>query len=320
VSLLITGGTGFLGPILADEYLNRVKEKVVLFDVAPTKIDFLEKYKEFVAIVKGDVTDLNNILDICKKHNVNKIAHLAAIADVDVAEKDPYKACRINIDGSYNIFEACRRLNMEKVVYISTGAVYGKTSGPVPEEAPYNPADLYGATKVAAEVIGLQYNRSYGIDVLIDRLYFIYGPHMFFEPISPFGMVRNAVEGKPTVFEKGADQLFEFTHVRDAANGVVLTLLADSKQLKHRVFNISSGKAYKLKDIAKILQKYIPNAVIKMGPGELGIKRGFPLDITRAKKELGYEPKISLEEGIKDTIEWLKQSFKRLETAHKQIR
>lgn len=306
MSILITGGTGFLGPVVADELLKRVKEKVVLFDLAPAKIDFLDKYGEHIETVKGDIQDLNEILDVCKKFRVNKMTHLAAIADVDVAEEDPLKACKVNVDGSYNIFEACRRLNIERVVYASTGAVYGKAKGPVPEESPYNPADIYGATKVMAEVIGLQYMRSYGIDLIIDRLYFIYGPRMFFEPISPFGMVKNAVEGKPAVFEKGADQLFDFTHVRDSANGIVLALLADSKQLKHRIFNISSGKAFRLREIVKIIQKHIPTADIKMGPGELGTKRGFPLDISRAKEELGYEPKVSLEEGLKETIEWLK--------------
>ena len=306
MALLITGGAGLLGPIVAEEYLKREDDNVILFDIDIKEIEFLEEYKDRVEMVKGNITNFEKIFNVCKEFKVNKVAHLAAIADVDVAEKNPLKACDVNVKGTYNVLETCRRLDIDRMVYASTGAVYGKAEGPIKENTPYNPAAVYGATKVMGEVICLQYNKSYDVDIIINRLYFLYGPRMFFEPISPFGIVKNAVEGKPITFEKGEDQLFEFTHVRDAARGIILSLLADSKKLDYRVFNISYGKTIKLNDFAEIVKKYVPKANIELGPGELGLPRGFPLDITRAKKELNYEPKINLEEGIKETITWLR--------------
>lgn len=307
MSVLITGGVGLLGPVVAEEYLKKEDDDVILLDVDTKEIDFLEEYKDRVEMVKGDITDFEKILNVCEEFEVDKVAHLAAIADVDVAEKNPLQTCDVNVKGTYNVLETCRRLDIDRMVYASTGAVYGKAEGPIKEDTPYNPAAIYGATKVMGEVIGLRYDKSYDVNVIINRLYFLYGPRMFFEPISPFGIVKNAVEGKPTIFEKGRDQLFEFTHVRDAARGIILSLLADSKKLDHRIFNISYGKTIKLSDFAEIVKKYVPEANIELGPGELGLPRGFPLDITRAKKELSYEPKIGIEEGIKETITWLKE-------------
>ena len=130
---------------------------------------------------------------------------------------------------------------------------------------------------------------------------------MFFEPISPFGMVKNAVEGKKSVFEKGGDQLFEFTNVKDAAQGIVLSLNAESDKLSTRIFNISYGKTIKLSDFAEIIKNYIPNADIELGPGDLGLPRGFPLDIRKAKKELGFQPNVSFDDGVKETIDWLRE-------------
>jgi len=310
MSILITGGTGLLGPVVAEEYLKVENDNVILFDININEIAFLQEYIKRVEMIKGDISDFKNILNVCKEFKVNKVVHLAAIADVDIAEKNPLKACDVNVKGTYNVLETCKRLDINKMVYASTGAVYGKAEGPVKEDTPYNPAAIYGATKVMGEVICLRYNKSYGVDLIINRLYFLYGPRMFFEPISPFGIVKNAVEGKTTTFERGRDQLFEFTHVRDAARGIILSLLADSKKLDHRVFNISYGKTIKLKDFAEIVKKYVPGADIELGPGKLELPRGFPLDITRAKKELSYKPKISLEEGIKETITWLKKNLR----------
>jgi len=305
LSILITGGAGFLGSVVAEELLSQIADDIVLFDITLRRMNYMEEHSNRVQIVKGDITNFDEIMDFCRQFNIKKVVHLAAIADVDLAEREPLRACDINVKGTYNIFEVCRRLDAERVVFASTGGIYGKTRSPVPEESPYGPTDIYGATKVVGEVIATQYAKSYGIDILVDRLYYLYGPGMFFEPISPFVMVKNSVEGKSTVFEMGGDQQFDFTHVRDAANGIVLSLLSDRGRLKHRVFNISSGKRHSLYELGEIVKKYVPEADIRIGPGEMNIPRSSQLDVSRAKHELGYEPKIEFEDGVKETIMWL---------------
>jgi len=306
MAILITGGTGFVGFTLALEILKREKEQIVLFDVHPLKVNLSEQHKKYIDVVLGDIRNLNNLLETCKNFEINKIVHLAAIANVDIAEKNPSRAYEVNVGGTSNICEISRKLNIEKTIFISSGAVYGKQSGPISENSKYNSGDFYSATKIMGETIGLQYVKSYGINLFINRLYFIYGPRMFFEPLNPLFIVKNAVERKPSVFERGGDQLWDFTYVTDAAYGVELTLFKEKTQ--HRIFNISSGHAYTFYQVAEMVKKQIPKAQIKIGPGDAGIPRGAPLDISRAKKELGYEPKVSLEEGIKRLITWLKDN------------
>ena len=307
MTILITGGTGFIGLEVASEILKRKKEKIILFHVsAKKKVDIPKQHEKYIETALGDVRNLNSIFGVCKQFGVDKIVHMAAIANVDIAEKNPYQAYEVNVGGTVNIFEVSRKLDIEKTIFISSGAVYGKQKGPISEDSRYNCMDIYSATKIMGEVIGLQYVKSYGINLLIDRLYFVYGSGMFFEPINPISIVKNAVEGKPSVFEEGGDQLFDFTYVTDAANGIVLTLL--SKKTRYRVLNISSGRAYTLYQVAEKVKKHIPEADIKIGPGNAAVPRSAPLDISRAKKELGYEPKVDLGEGIKRLISWLRKN------------
>lgn len=300
LTILITGGTGFVGSRVASEILKREKEKVILFDVKPKKRMLLKQHKKSTEIVTGDIRNIHDILDSCKNFGVDRIVHMAAVVDVDVAEKNPYQAYAVNVGGMCNVCEVSRRMDIEKTVFTSSGAVYGKQKGPLSEDSPYNSADIYSATKIMAETIGLQYVRSYGIDLLIDRLYFVYGPDMFFEPINPLSMIQDAVKGKPSVFKEGGDQLWDLTYVTDASDGIILTLFA--KRTEHKVFNISSGRAHTLFQIAQLVKKHIPEANIKIGPGDAAVSRGAPLNIARAKKELGYEPKIRLEDGVKRLI------------------
>ena len=304
MTILITGGTGFVGFTLALEILKREKEKIVLFDVNPPKVNLSEQNKKNIDVVLGDIRNFNNLLETCKNFEINKIVHMAAIANGDIAEKDPYRAYEVNVSGTSNICEISRKLDIDKTIFISSGAVYGKQKGPISENSEYKLGDFYSATKIMGETISLQYVKSYSINLFINRLYFIYGPRMFFEPLNPLFIVKNAVEGRSSVFERGGDQLWDFTYVTDTAHGIELTLFA--KKTQHRIFNISSGHADTFYQVGEMVKKQIPEAHIKIGPGDAGIPRGAPLDISRAKKELGYEPKISLEEGIKRLITWLK--------------
>jgi len=266
-----------------------------------------QRQNKYINIVVGDIRDLNTLLETCKAFNVDRIIHMAAIVDVDIAEKNPYHAYDVNVTGTFNICELSRKMNIEKTIFISSGAVYGKQQGPISENADYRSGDFYSATKIMGETLGLQYVKSYGINLLINRFHFVYGPRMFFEPINPLSLVKNAVENKSSLFERGGDQLWDFTYVTDAAYGATLTLFTEKTQ--HRIFNISSGKAFTLYQVAEMVKKQIPNAPIEIGPGDAGIPRGAPLDLSRANKELGYKPQVSLEEGIKRLITWLKKPY-----------
>lgn len=306
MAILVTGGTGFVGSTVALEILKHRNEHIVLFDIRPLSQSLSEQQTRYIDVVVGDIRDPDFLLKTCKAFNVDQIIHMAAIVDVDVAEKNPRQAYDVNVTGMFNICELARKLDIGKTIFISSGAVYGKQPGPISETAEYRAGDFYSATKIMGETLGLQYVQSYGINLFINRYHFAYGPQMFFEPINPLSLVKNAVEQKPSVFTRGGDQPWDFTYVTDAAYGTTLTLFAD--QTQHRIFNISSGQAFTLYQVADIVKQQIPTACIDIGPGDAGIPRGAPLDLSRANKELGYTPQVSLEEGIKRLIMWLRES------------
>ena len=158
---------------------------------------------------------------------------------------------------------------------------------------------------MSCEYLGKQYESNFGLDFRICRIYFVYGPGRFpSQFINIYKVAFGALEGlKELKLEKGGDQKLDFTYVEDAAQGVVL--LYKARNLKHKTFNIATGVGTNIRRVTKLAQKYshFPSKVV-IGPGKL-LPRSEALEITRAKEELGYEPKYTLENGIKLYADWL---------------
>ncbi len=241
------------------------------------------------------------------KGDIGGILHTVGIMGELVLE-NPYGNVALNIGGTHNILEIARQFEIPKVVYTSTGAVYGAVSGIVAEDQyPPNPCDLYGSTKVSSEFLGLQYANSFGFDFRISRVFFCYGqgkwPSRF---IRLYRLAFGALEVlEDLTMDKGADQKLDFTYIEDAGRGTAL--LYQAKRLKHDVFNIATGVPNSVGRVAELAQKYSHFPVtVELGPGEL-MQRCEALDISRARDELGFEPKYSVEEGIKKYADWMKK-------------
>ena len=192
-------------------------------------------------------------------------------------------------------------------MYTSTGAVYGAVSGTVSEETHQaNPSDLYGSTKVSSEYLGQQYANTFGFEFRIGRLYFCYGPGKIPSRfIKLYQMAFGALEGLEGLkMDRGADQKLDFTYIEDAGRGTAL--LYQAKDLQHDIFNIATGVPTSVGRVAELSQQYSRFPVtVELGPGEL-MQRCEALDISRARKELGFEPRYSVEEGIQKYADWLK--------------
>ncbi|MEM4311486.1 MAG: NAD(P)-dependent oxidoreductase [Nitrososphaerales archaeon] len=318
MTILITGG-GLVGSHVAKELVEDLGMEVFLYDVFPNTIHFLQKYMGTkVKMVIGDIRDLPKLIETIRSYKVDKIVHTAALIDYKYINENPYTAFDINVKGTLNVLEASRILNVKRIVYTSSGSVYGKAKAPAHEDTPINPDDMYGMSKALSELLGLQYAKSYGIDFRCTRLYFIYGEGMYYRekkdllepPVNPlhivYTMLLSAIRGVSFRIDKGADDELDYTYVMDSAHGVILALMKD--KVSHRVFNISNGKAYTLIDVSNAIKRFIPQAHIEIGKGKI---EGWPprpsfLSIERAKAELGYEPKYGLEEGIKDFYKRIK--------------
>ncbi len=307
MAVFITGGHGHIASWAA-YFLAREGEQVFLYDLNPAAPDHLKTVTKNITFIKGDVMDFPRLTQVFQQHKgeIDGIIHTVGIM-AEIVAANPHRNVTINILGTQNMLEIARLFEIQKVVYTSTGAVYGAVPGTVSEDQyPPNPSDLYGATKASCEFLGQQYAEAFGFEFRISRLYFCYGagklPSTF---IRLYRLAFGALEGlEGLTMDKGADQKLDFTYVEDAARGTVM--LYQAKDLKHSIYNIATGVPNSVGRVVELAQKYSPfAATVELGPGKL-MERCDALDISRARKELGFEPQYSLEEGIQRYADWLK--------------
>jgi nucleoside-diphosphate-sugar epimerase len=311
MAVFITGGHGHIGSWAA-YFLAKAGEQIILYDTNPMVPDHLAEVTQNITFIKGDVMDFPCLTETFKKYNneINGILHTVGVMGELVLE-NPYANVRLNIGGTHNMLEIARQFEIPKVVYTSTGAVYGAVSGTVAEDQyPPSPCDLYGSTKASCEFLGQQYANSFGFEFRISRVYFCYGqgkwPSRF---IRLYRLGFGALEGlEDLAMDKGADQKLDFTYIEDAARGTAM--LYQAEEVKHTIYNIATGVPTSLGRVAELSRKYSPFAVkVELGPGEL-MQRCEALDISRTREELGYEPEYSVEEGVKKYADWIKAVMK----------
>ena len=204
--------------------------------------------------------DFPCLTKIFKKYNneIDGILHTVGVMGEFVLE-NPYGNVRLNIGGTHNMLEIARQFEIPKVVYTSTGAVYGAVTGTVAEDQyPPNPCDLYSSTKASCEFLGQQYANTFGFEFRISRVYFCYGqgkrPSRF---IRLYRLAFGALEGlEDLTMDKGADQKLDFTYIEDAAWGTAMLYQAEA--LKHNIYNIATGVPTSVGRVAELCRKYSP--------------------------------------------------------------
>jgi len=307
--ILITGGNGLLGSWVT-YYLAEKGKDIISFDLKPRSFDYLEEYQDRISFHKGDVLDWSSLVQVFQpqENKIEGIIHTPAVMASPQYWDNPYPSTILNVVGTLNLLELARLYKVPKFLYVSSGAVYGETKD-CPGELTHhpNPSDLYGASKAGAEFLTLQYGNHYGIDARVVRPYFFFGPgHLPSEMTPVFRTLLGSIEGLDNLYlEKGRDQRLGFTYVKDTAWGTVLAY--EKENPSHRVFNIATDEVTSFPDLAKLAQKYSdePREVV-LGPGKL-FPRGETLDISLAKKELGFSPRYRMEEAVAEYAEWIKK-------------
>lgn len=312
MAVFITGGHGHIGSWTAYLFAKE-GEKVILYDTEPVAPDYLSEVSENIQFIRGDVMDFPALSQVFRQHKdeIEGIIHTVAILGEFVTD-NPHRNVTLNIVGFLNVLELARMFNIRKILYTSTGAIYGPAKGTASESRnPPNPADLYSATKVSCEYLGRQYESNFGLDFRVCRVYFVYGPGKLPSRfVKLYKVAFGALEGLHGLrLDKGADQKLDFTYVEDVARGVVL--LYRTTGLKNKVFNIATGVGHSVRDVANLAQKYTHFPVeVEIGPGKI-MPRCEALDITMAMDELGYRPIYSLEEGIRLYADWLGKALEK---------
>jgi len=301
MSVLVVGGNGLVGPYLVKK----------LQDQGEHVISFGTKYpaKPLPGILYeiGDVTEYGTINTIIKKYKVTKIIHNAAISSPKFFADNPHKVFRINVQGTLAVMEAARNFDIEKVVYVSSIAVYGKTDAQVLyEDLPRRGVDCYSASKVACEEIVRNYA---GVPAVSVRLGYVYGPGRVVTcPIRD--MVMEIVKTGKVEWEQGMDQVQDYIFAEDAAAGIIAAMRSD--HCTRSEYNMASGEAVPFSRIVKKVQEYFPEAVIRIGSGDLGFHPSGRLDMEHTFRDFGWTPGFTIEKGLDRYIPWLEEEAKKL--------
>lgn len=314
MTVLVTGGLGVNGVWVVRRLLEDGQRTIVL-DVRDDTSLLPPEVAAGLDLRIGDVTDRTAITELVRREGVGTIVHLAALLP-ERCERDPAAADQVNVGGTLAVLEAARQAGVDRVVYASSRAVYGQLLGehgyptyaPVGEDAPrvsVPPMRIYGASKVFCEELGWQYATLYGFEFAALRFASIIGIGKEARhgalPIQG-RMIENALKGEPTVIERGGEERDDMMYVKDMARAVSLTCSAPRVA---RAYNIGSGTASSLRDLADAVRTVAPAAEISIGPGRdyLGCGPLYGLlDISRARADLGYEPEYDLASTVADYV------------------
>jgi UDP-glucose 4-epimerase len=296
VRVLVTGGSGFIGSHVVDKLRDRGIQVRVFDMVMPT-------FRTDVEFYHGSLLDLEALR--MATAGIDAVYHLAAIADVKDVYEEPHYAESINVRGTINVLEAARRSRLERVIYGSTTWVYSEASEPfVTEETPLRaPAHLYTATKIASEYYCQSYSRLYGLPVTILRYGIPYGPRARDGAVIPI-FVRQALNGEPLTIAGDGAQFRKFVYIEDLAEGNVLALKSVGKD---KIYNLDGTEKVTIQQIAETIRKLLGHVKIQQLPVRPGDFSGKEVSSERAKTELGWEPRVSFEEGMRRYIAWYRE-------------
>jgi UDP-glucose 4-epimerase len=305
---LVTGGAGFIGSNLVDALLARGDEVIVVDDLSTGRRGNLDQALAAGAeLAELDIRDGAALSALATEKQPRTVFHLAAQIDVRKSLADPAFDAAINVGGTANVLDAARAAGTERVVFVSTGgAIYGEGDGqrlPLDEGAPIAPMSAYGQSKFAAEGYLALYERLYGLSSMSLRLGNVYGPRQ--DPLGEAGVIAifcGLLEsgGRPTIFGDGT-QTRDYIYVGD----VVAAALAGAGSDVTGSFNIGTGRETSVLELVEALGRLsgAESFEPEFAPPRTGEVQRITLDATRAERELDWRPAISLDDGLKLTLD-----------------
>jgi len=313
--ILVTGAGGFIGSHLT-EYLVEQGHKVKAF-VHYNSRNFwgwLEKskYNDDIEVFSGDIRDFDSVYDAMK--GIDFVFHLAALIGIPYSYYSPLAYIKTNIEGTYNILQAARKLNIQRVIHTSTSEVYGTAQYiPINENHPINPQSPYAATKASGDYITKSFYLSFDFPVTIVRPFNTFGPRQSARAVIPT-IITQVLNDKKVIKLGNLNSSRDFTYVLDTIEGIYQIGLHGKTM--GEVINIGSGKNISIYEILNIVSKLInDNINIKtkieskrVRPEKSEVQR-LVCDYSKAQNLSGWKPKYTFEEGLKETIDWFKENL-----------
>ena len=305
MKILVTGGAGFIGSHIVDALLSAGHEASVVDDLSSGKRENLRTEARFYEV---DIRD-ERLEDVFVAEKPEVVIHQAARANVRESMEKPLVYADVNVLGSLNLLECCRKHAVQRVVYASTGgAVYGEPQSlPVTEDHPVNPLDPYGASKHFVEHYLYLYERHYGIQYVALRYPNVYGPRQ--DPFGEAGVVsifaRQMLDGRQPIINGTGRQERDFIFVGD----VVKANLCALERGGGGIYNIGGGEGTSVNRVYELLVGLTGFKGDQVyGPAKEGEVQKIYLDATLAKSVLSWEPSVDLASGLTKTVEYLKEA------------
>ena len=306
--ILVTGGCGWLGAEIVRTLLGR-GDAVVATDLAISpEIASLAASNPNCTAVAADLGEWHQVVNLFRVHRPEAVVHTAALVGVIQTAEIPIRTQRVNVEGALNLFEAMRIAGVKRVIHISTEETYGDFLAPaIDEEHPQKPVSVYGVTKLAVEHFGRVYSRDHGLECINVRTCWVYGPRLP-RLRMPRTFVEAALRGEPYHLPEGGDLAVDQVYISDTVAGALLAL--DKPTHRFDSYNIATGQAPTIADVAEAVNRAVPGARISVGTaapyahgGVVRSAKKGALDIRRAMAELGYRPQYDLQRGIQATVD-----------------
>ena len=301
MNLLITGAAGFLGSSLANYLVREGHQVRGLDDLSAGNPEVLSSE---VLFTRGDVNDRPKLWTLLQE--IDCVYHLAARVSVPESVLYPREYNATNVGGTVSLMEAMRDVGVRRVVFVSSGAVYGdQGEQPLIETATPNPRSPYAVSKLAAEYYVRTIGDLWGIETVILRVFNAYGPGQHLPPshapVIP-NYLRQAMRRSTIVMHGDGGQTRDYVYVDDVVSAMISAATAPS--INHQIINVGSGKETSIKDLVRLIMEVTGmNIEALMNPkNDPGVSR-MRADISLAREKFGYLPRISLEEGLRLTLE-----------------
>lgn len=305
--ILVTGGGGFIGSSVVTALAAR-GDDVVAFDIARSpRLDALLAERRNVEFVQGEITEWPQVMTVIQSRKPDAVVHCAAIVGVTNSLASPIGTFRVNVDGSLNVFEAMRLCGVKRAVNLSSEETYGIfEKDKIDETHPNRPLKPYGISKYAVERLACDYVSAYGLEIIHVRTCWVYGPGLP-RPRVPKIFIDAAVAGRKLHLSGGGDFLVDHVYIDDCVDGIIKAM--DKRAHRYDVYHIATGEAVSLAEIVGMVKELAPGADLAIGPGPYkfvdgteAVRKGA-LDITRARTELGYQPRYPIKKGLSAYLE-----------------
>jgi len=309
--ILITGATGFVGSHLAELCVKKGFEVIAFDRYNPNyNLGWLEKskYKDDINFVFGDIRDYDSVLKTMKGCKI--VFHLAALIGIPYSYLSPQAYLKTNVEGTYNILESSKHLDIEQAIITSTSEVYGTAKYiPIDEKHPIFAQSPYSASKISADQLAISYYNSFQLPIKIIRPFNVYGPRQSSRAVIP-SIIIQALNNKKEIKLGNVEPSRDFTYVTDTCNAFLDILKI--KNFFGNTLNVGSNNEYTINDIAKkILEKLNSKANIKKEPQRTRSPNSevvrLVCDNSKILKNTQWRPKVKIEKGLDMTINWFRK-------------